>query len=68
MDKDIICNYENLYKAYRKAKRGKHFNSSTARFQIMSLEGLHLLKQQLEDKTYRMSPYNEFEIYEPKRE
>lgn len=66
MDKNIICNYENLYKAYKKAKRGKRFNTSTARFETMSLEGLHLLKQQLEDQTYKMSPYNEFEIHEPK--
>lgn len=66
MDKDIITNYENLYRAYKKAKAGKKFNSSTARFEMMSLEGVHLLKQQLENKTYRMAQYNEFTIYEPK--
>lgn len=66
MDKDIICSFENLYKAYRKAKAGKGFNSSCAKFQTMSLEGLHLLKEQLENQTYRMNPYNEFKIYEPK--
>ena len=32
----------------------------------MSLEGVHLLKEQLENQTYRMNPYNEFKIYEPK--
>ena len=66
MDKDVICNYENLYKAYKKAKRGKSFNGSCARFQTMSLEGLHLLKEQLENQTYQMNRYNEFKIYEPK--
>lgn len=66
MDKDIICSFENLYKAYRKAKAGKGFNSSCAKFQSMSLEGLHLLKEQLENQTYRVNPYNEFKIYEPK--
>lgn len=66
MDKDIICNFENLYKAYRKAKRGKGFNGSCAKFQTMSLEGLHMLKEQLENQTYRMNPYNEFKVYEPK--
>lgn len=30
MDKKIICDYENLYKAYRKAKAGKKFNGSIA--------------------------------------
>ena len=66
MYKSILCDYENLYKAYKKAKKGKGFNSSTARFSMMSLEGLHLLKEQLESQTYKMNPYNEFKIYEPK--
>ena len=66
MDKDFICNFDNLYKAYKKAKAGKGFNGSSARFQIMALEGVHLLKEQLENQTYKMAPYNEFKIYEPK--
>ena len=65
-DKSIICNFENLYKAYRKSKAGKGFNGSCARFQTMSIEGIHLLKEQLENQTYRMNPYNEFKVYEPK--
>lgn len=65
-DKSIICSFENLYKAYKKAKAGKGFNGSCARFQVMSLEGVHALKEQLENQTYRMAPYNEFKIYEPK--
>lgn len=52
--------------AYKKAKAGKRFNGSTARFEMMSLEGVHLLKEQLENQTYRIAPYNEFKIYEPK--
>lgn len=66
MDKDVICSYENLYKAYRKAKAGKRFNGSCAKFQTMNLEGIHLLKEQLGNQTYRMNPYNEFKVYEPK--
>lgn len=66
MDKEIICNFDNLYKAYKKAKRGKSHNGSCAKFQSMSLDGLHLLKEQLENQTYRISPYNEFKVYEPK--
>lgn len=66
MDKDIITDYSNLYRAYRKAKAGKGFNSSTAKFSIMALEGINTLKEQLENQTYQMAPYNEFKIYEPK--
>ena len=66
MDKEIICDFGNLYKAYKKAKAGKGYNGSCAKFQTMSLEGIHLLKEQLENQTYQMNPYNEFKIYEPK--
>ncbi len=66
MHKDIICSFKNLYTAYKKAKRGKKHYGSLARFSSMSLEGVHVLKEQLENKTYKISPYNEFKIYEPK--
>lgn len=66
-DKDIITDFGNLYKAYKKAKRGKRFNHNTAKFTDMALEGIHMLKEQLESQTYSMGKYNEFEIYEPKR-
>lgn len=66
-DKDIVTDYENLYRAYKKAKSGKRFNSNTARFQIMALDGIITLQKQLKEQTYTMGKYNEFEIYEPKR-
>ena len=65
-DKDIITDFKNLYMAYKRAKRNKRRNGSCAKFQTMTLEGLHLLKEQLENQTYRMNPYNRFKIYEPK--
>lgn len=65
--KDIVADFNNLHKAYKKAKCGKKFNSSTAKFSSMSLEGIWTLKEQLENQTYQMAPYNEFEIYEPKK-
>ena len=64
-NKSIICDFENLYKAYRRAKSGKKKNSSCARFQAMSVEGIHILREQLKNQTYRMDSYNEFKIYEP---
>lgn len=64
--KDIVTDYGNLYRAYKKAKRNKPFNGSCARFQNMTLDGLHILKEQLENQTYKMAPYNEFIVYEPK--
>ena len=67
MDKDIVTDYDNLYRAYRKAKSGKKFNSSTAKFSSMALDGINILKEQLENQTYTVAPYNRFEISEPKK-
>lgn len=41
MDKEIVANFENLYRSYKKVKSGKKFNSGTARFSNLSLEGIH---------------------------
>lgn len=64
--KSIICDFDNLYTAYRRAKSGKTNNGSCTRFKSMSLDGLNILKESLENQTYKMSKYNEFKIYEPK--
>lgn len=67
MDKEIVTDYGDLYRAYKKAKSGKKFNSSTARFSNVALDGINILKEQLENQTYTVAPYNRFEIYEPKQ-
>ena len=65
-DFEKVIDFENMYKAYRKAKRGKGFKKSAAKFNIMALEGVNALIEQLKNKTYTISKYNEFKVYEPK--
>ena len=65
-DFEKVIDFENMYKAYRKAKCGKGFKKSSARFNIMALDGVNKLIEQLKNKTYTISPYNEFKVYEPK--
>ena len=65
-DFEKVIDFENMYKAYRKAKCGKGFKKSSARFNIMALDGINILIEQLKNKTYKISPYNEFKVYEPK--
>lgn len=65
-DFEKVVDFENMYKAYRKAKCGKGFKKSSARFNIMALDGVNKLIEQLKNKTYTISPYNEFKVYEPK--
>lgn len=65
-DFEKVIDFENMYKAYRKAKSGKGFKKSSARFGIMALDGVNSLIAQLKDKTYKVSAYTEFKLYEPK--
>lgn len=62
-----IHDFENLYRAYRKARRGKRWKEAAARFETGLMEGLLLLSNQLKTKHYTLSPYNTFEVFEPKR-
>lgn len=65
-DFEKVIDFDNMYRAYRKAKRGKGYKKSSARFTVGALEGIHLLIEQLREKTYRVSSYHEFKVYEPK--
>ena len=65
-DFEKVIDFENMYRAYRRAKRGKGYKKSSAKFNILALEGVNMLIKELRDKTYRISPYNEFKVYEPK--
>lgn len=65
-DFEKVVDFGNLYKAYRKSKTGKGFNKSSTKFQTLALDGIYQIKSQLETKTYQISPYNQFTVYEPK--
>ena len=65
-DFERVIDFENMYRAYRRAKRGKGYKKSSARFNVHALEGVNTLIEQLRSKTYTISDYNEFKVYEPK--
>lgn len=65
-DFETVTDFGNLYKAYLRSKSGKGFSKSSQKFQLAALDGIHQIKRRLETKTYKVSPYNEFTIYEPK--
>lgn len=62
-----VTGFGNLYRAYRRAKAGKGYRNSSARFTVASLDGVHTLKQQLESSRYKISNYHRFTVYEPKK-
>lgn len=65
-DFEKVLDFQNMYKAFRKAKCGKGFKKSSARFDLIALDGVNTLISQLRNKTYTVSDYNEFTVYEPK--
>ena len=65
-DFEKVIDFDNMYKAYRKSKCGKGFKKSSSKFNLMALDGINILIEQLKNKTYRISPYHEFKVYEPK--
>ena len=65
-DFEKVTDFDNMYKAYRKSKCGKGFKKSSAKFNIMALNGIYNLIEQLKDKSYKISDYSEFKVYEPK--
>ena len=65
-DFEKVVDFHNMYRAFRKAKRGKGFKKSAARFDLAALDGVNTLIAQLRNKTYRVSGYSEFKVYEPK--
>lgn len=65
-DFEKITNFGELYKAYKRSKRGNGHRKSKAKFQVAALDGIYQIKRTLETKNYNISSYNQFKIYEPK--
>lgn len=66
-DFQTLVDFENLYNSYRTSMRGKGKKLSAAKFDVMALENLYVMKKQFINHTYRISPYSEFIVTEPKK-
>lgn len=62
-----LLDFQNLYNSYKVSLKGKGKKKSAAKFSIMALENLCLMKRQIINRTYKISPYNEFIVSEPKK-
>ncbi|MBO6259529.1 MAG: reverse transcriptase [Lachnospiraceae bacterium] len=61
-----IYKFENLYRSYRMAARGKHGKADVIAFETDASGELWRLHDELEARTYRVSGYNRFMIHDPK--
>ncbi len=62
-----VVEWDNLYWAYRKARKGKRSRPSVASFEFRQEEYLVQLQHELKSKTYQPGHYHSFYIHEPKR-
>jgi retron-type reverse transcriptase len=62
-----ICDFTNLYRAYRAAARGKRGRPDVAAFEFDLESNLLRLREELLDRTYRPGSYRHFTVLTPKR-
>ncbi len=62
-----ICSFENLYLAYRKARKGKRGRAEVSTFEFNQEEELLRLRDELASGTWAPGAYHNFFIHEPKR-
>jgi hypothetical protein len=62
-----VCDWDNLYLAYRKARKGKRGRPPAATFEYDLEANLVRLQQELIERTYKPGKYYSFYIHEPKR-
>lgn len=61
-----VCDFNNLYKAMNKCKKGVSWKDSVSRYCNNGLLSILKLCNSLDDGSYDISPYYEFVIHEPK--
>ena len=65
-DYEKICDFENLYKAHKRARFCKRHKKDVILFEMNLAENLWKIKNSLENRTYKVSGYNKFMIFDPK--
>jgi retron-type reverse transcriptase len=64
---DQICSFENLYLAYRKARKGKRGKPAVAKFEFDQEKELLRLQAGLLDESWQPGAYHSFSIHDPKK-
>lgn len=63
-----VTSFENLYRAFRRARRGKRLREGVARFEFDLERNLFELQRDLLAETYRPAVYHNFTVLEPSDE
>ena len=63
---DCLWDFQNLYDAHKKARRGKQGNAEVIQFEMRLAENLVELSDALKNRTYRQGSYYTFMVHDPK--
>lgn len=66
-DFDTLTDFQNLYSSMKATMKGCRSRASAQRFYRNALENICVMKRELIERTYVVSPYSEFIVTEPKR-
>jgi len=62
-----VCDFENIYLAYRKARKGKRGRMQAAMFERVQDDELLALQEELQTRSYKPGVYHSFLIHDPKK-
>ncbi len=62
-----VCDFENIYLAYRKARKGKRGRMQPAMFERVQDDELLALQDELQMQSYQPGAYHSFFIHDPKK-
>ncbi|NCB02954.1 MAG: reverse transcriptase [Spirochaetia bacterium] len=65
--KATVCDFDNLYKAMNKCKKGVTWKDSVSRYVNNGLVSVLKLQKSLEQENYKIDEYYNFTIHEPKK-
>lgn len=64
--KNIVCDFDNLYRSMNKCKKGVTWKTPVARYSNNGIVSIHKTKKDLMADKRQIKPYNIFTIHEPK--
>lgn len=67
MEYEIMYNFDRLYEAYKKCRRGKTQKTEVIQFELNLSEELIKLQEELQTRTYQIGSYYKFTIFDPKK-
>lgn len=67
MSYEVMYDFDKLYEAYKKCRKGKSNKTEVIEFELDLSEELVKLQKELREKTYQVGKYKKFTIYDPKK-